>query len=203
MNWTTGVLLAAAASSDCFIIGFNYGVKGVRVSRTSNGFIALVCLLGTLGATLLGRCVGVFFPAGVGELIGGGLLTVLGLWVLVSAALPRRESARPYSEDPDMVDVDRSKVIELRESLLIGLMLCLNNLGIGVGAGLSGVSALYLPPLCGALSYLFLWAGSTLGACVVDRRLSKALEIASGLLILCFGLHSLADGLAAFPPFYG
>jgi len=43
------------------------------------------------------------------------------------------------------VDKDDSKVIELRESLLIGILLSVNNMGMGIGAGIH-----YTGNLCGS-----------------------------------------------------
>lgn len=189
----TIVLLAAAASSDSFIIGFNYGVKGVRIGNISNGFISLVCFVGTYLSMQLGRLAGCFLDPAWGDAVSGGLFTLLGLWMLWSALrTPKEEKAvRKYSENPDMVDKDRSKVIELRESIMIGLVLCLNNVGLGIGGGVAGIPILLTPLACALFSFLFIKTGCSLGMRIVSTRLSKLLEITAAGLILMLGAAGL------------
>lgn len=192
MTWLTIPLLAFAASLDCLIIGFNYGVKGVRIGWFSNGFIALVCFAGTFLSMLAGRMLGCVLQSGWAEITGGLLFAILGLWMLWGALKPRPGTARKqYSENPEMVDKDSSKVIELRESLLIGLLLCLNNIGIGVGGGMAGIPVLATPALCAVLSFALIGLGCAVGRRIESPRLSRTLELISAILILLLGLKSL------------
>lgn len=188
MTWFSILTLAAGASMDCVIIGFNYGVKGVRIGNGSNLFMAAVCFLGTFLSMLLGRLAGRFLDPAWGGVAGGLLFTCLGLWMLRGALFPRPQAARRrYSENPEIVDRDASHVIELRESLLIGLLLCVNNIGIGIGGGIAGIPILAAPAACAVFSFLFTKAGCLLGDRVESRRISRALEVASALLILLLG----------------
>lgn len=192
MSWLTIPLLAFAASLDCLIIGFNYGVKGVRIGWLSNAFIALVCFAGTFLSMLAGQLMGGILQPGWAERAGGLLFTLLGLWMLRGALLPRSKAARQqYSEHPEMVDKDASKVIELRESLLIGLLLCVNNIGIGIGGGMAGIPVLATPALCAALSFLLIGLGCAIGRRIESARLSGTLELLSAVLILLLGIKSL------------
>lgn len=188
MPLLTIVLLAAAASSDSFIIGFNYGVKGVLIGKVSNGFLSLTCFCGTLLSMLLGRGMGAFLDPQWAVFAGGALFAVLGGFMLVSALGKAPCQTRHYSENPQIVDKDASKIIELRESLVIGLLLCLNNVGIGVGGGMAGIPILLLPLACAAASYGLIWLGCSLGARIINPRLSRTLEILSAAFILCLGL---------------
>lgn len=191
MSWLTIPLLAFAASLDCLIIGFNYGVKGVRIGWLSNAFIALLCFAGTAVSMLAGRLLGCVLSPGWAETAGGILFTVLGLWMLRSALLPRQAVRQQYSDNPEMVDKDASKVIELRESLLIGLLLCINNIGIGIGGGMAGIPVLATPLLCAALSFVLIGLGCAVGRRIESPRLSRTLELVSAVLILLLGVKNL------------
>lgn len=198
MSWVTIVLLAAAASSDSFIIGFNYGVRGVRIGSISNLFLSLVCFLGTLASMLAGQMIGLFFDPSLGQLIGGVLFALLGAWMLRGALKPREpgrsescSTMRCYSENPEIVDKDNSKIIELRESFWIGVLLCVNNIGIGIGGGMTGSPIVSTPLACAAMSFLFIKAGCLLGGRIENERLSRTLEFASAGIILLLGAGNL------------
>lgn len=188
MHWVSVAVLAAAASADCIIIGLNYAVKGVRISHVSNAFMALLCFCGTFLSMLAGRAVSVVLHPAWAELAGGILFVGLGAWMLRGAVFPRKEAVRQhYSENPEIVDKDASKVIELRESLLIGLLLVVNNIGIGIGGGVAGIPVLTAPAACAVASFLFIRIGVAIGSRINSPAASKALEIASALLILLLG----------------
>lgn len=188
MHWVSVWVLAAAASADCVVIGLNYAAKGVRISHSSNVFLAFICFGGTFLSMLLGRLLGNSLnPAWTG-LAGGILFVGLGAWMLRGALFPRKEAVRQhYSENPEIVDKDASKVIELRESLLIGLLLSINNVGLGIGGGIAGIPVLATPIACAVCSLVFLRIGVFFGGRIANPKVSKALEIASACLILLLG----------------
>lgn len=194
MFWIPIVLFATAACADSFVIGFNYGVKGVRIHYIANGFLSLICLAGTFLSMLLGRFAGGYLdPLATGTL-SGTIFVLLGLWMLKSALytpqLNRR--TREYSENPTLVDKDHSSVIELQESLILGLILCINNIGLGIGAGMADISILLAPPVSALFSFVFIWAGCTIGKRITNRWCAKALEIAAAIFIVALGISELA-----------
>lgn len=187
---------AAAASLDSLIIGFHYGAKGVRINNAANAFLSLVCFGGTLLSMLLGRAIGGMFDPLWGNVTGGFVFALLGLFMLHAALFPRRKTARHrYSEHPEKVDKDGSRVIELRESALIGLLLCLNNVGLGIGGGMAGIPLLFTPIACALFSFGCIRGGCRIGRCMENDRFSKGLETLSAVLILLLGAREL---LAAY-----
>lgn len=185
------ILMTVAATSDSFIVGFNYGVKGVWINRASNLFIALLCFAGTFFAMLSGRAMAsALSPQLVGAL-GGGVLVGLGLYMIISFLWKQFCSVNSTCSDPHVVDKDRSNVIELRESVGIGFFLSLNNMGLGVGVGLAGLPIAPTSLICAAASFVLVGAGSWLGARLGGRRLSRWLEALSALLVLLLGVLEL------------
>lgn len=193
MFWITIVLFAVAACADSFVIGFNYGVKGVRISSIANSFLSLICLVGTFLSMLLGKFCGHYLNPFVTDALSGLIFVLLGLWmlkgVLHTPKLQRR--TREYSENPELVDKDQSSVIELRESLLIGLILCLNNIGLGIGAGMANISMIMAPLFSALFSFIFIWSGCAIGKRITSRWCSKVLEIVAAMLIVALGIKEL------------
>lgn len=192
MEFASILLLSIAGASDSFLIGFNYGVKQVRIGRISNLFISAICFAGTLFSMLCGRCLGGFLTPGCGGVIGGMALLLCGGVMLCAAAKPEGKGKEGPLADPVLVDKDMSKVIELRESLLIGVLLALNNIGMGIGAGMAGFSPFITPFVCAAVSFLFIGTGCLLGGLIKSLRLCRLLEAASAGLVLLVGALQLA-----------
>ena len=167
MFWITIVLFAAAACADSFVVGFNYGVKGVRISYIANSFLSLICLIGTFLSMLLGRFSGSYLNPAATDALGSAIFILLGLWMLTGALRTAKSKryTREYSENPELVDKDQSRVIELRESLIIGLILCINNIGLGIGAGMADISMVITPLVSALFSFIFIWSG-----CIIGKR---------------------------------
>lgn len=185
------LMLSIAASADSFVIGIGFGLKGVRIGFFSNLYISLVCFGGTAAAMLLGQFVGEALPVWLARGIGAAVLWALGLWMLADALRPNRDSLHGICTDADCVDKDHSKKVELSESITIGLVLALNNMGLGMGAGISGLPVLLTSALCSAASFTLLSGGCRLGKKLVSGRLSKILETASALLVIWLGVRSV------------
>ncbi len=194
MFWIPIVLFATAACVDSFVVGFNYGVKGVRIHYIANGFLSLICLIGTLLSMLLGRLAGGYLAPLAADALGGVIFTLLGLWMLKAALYAPKPGlyTHAYSENPTLVDKDQSSVIELRESLILGLILCINNIGLGIGAGMAKLSLLLTPAVSALFSFVFVWSGCAVGRRITSRWCAKVLETAAALLIIALGAARLA-----------
>ncbi|QHQ63100.1 hypothetical protein Ana3638_21895 [Anaerocolumna sedimenticola] len=182
------VFLTFAATADSFIIAFNYGIKKVIISNSSNFFISILCLCGTLISMFIGKTLGGFVSVHVADIIGSIVLVGLAVYMLFNALHPDEKGEHQYTQDPSVVDKDNSKVIELRESLLIGIFLSINNMGMGIGAGIAGMSVSVTPVICAAASFIFIKAGCVFGRHITSQKLSKVLETFSAVLVLLLGI---------------
>ena len=70
--------------------------------------------------------------------------------------------------------------------------LCINNIGLGIGAGMADISILLAPPVSALFSFVFIWAGCTIGKRITNRWCAKALEIAAAVFIVALGISELA-----------
>lgn len=182
------ILITFASTADSFIIGFNYGLKKVSINNTSNFYIAMVTCVGTFLSMHFGKILGDLMSAKAANMIGGMVLILLGMYMLKMSVLPKRNKILEMSEDPTIVDEDKSQVIELKEAILIGVILSVNNIGMGVGAGITGMPVFITPLICGIASFLFVKSGSLLGGLLKSRRLSGYFEIVSSVFVLILGI---------------
>jgi len=190
----SALFLTLAATSDSFLVGFHYGMKGVRVGRAANLFISAVCFIGTLLAMRLGRALGLWWQD-VSNWLGGGVLLAFGIYMLVLAFRECGEDSACPMEDPKSVDKDHSKVIELRESFFIGAMLSLNNMGLGIGAGLAGIPILFMSLMCALGSFLFVSCGCRIGSRVKCAKNIKLIELLAALFVMALGMWELVKDL--------
>ena len=108
---------------------------------------------------------------------------------------PRRASSdeqlsyETFLEHPEQVDRDRSGHIDVKESIALAFGLTINNLGSGVGAGISGLSI----ALTAALTFLFSVASVISGYFLGDRLSARMTGvwagIASGLMVVGVGIY--------------
>lgn len=169
-----GFLFALACNLDTLLAAVGQGAaarplglrEALAVSLTTTAVTYLSLILGSAGAALL--------PAALAERLGGLALTGLGLWYLLDALRGRGE-ALPGREGGGW--------------LALSAALAVNNAGVGVAAGVTGLSPL-VASLCNfAAALLSLLLGRTLG-----RRLARWRGLAlplSGALLVGLGLWQL------------
>ncbi|MFB2838848.1 hypothetical protein [Floridanema evergladense] len=83
-----------------------------------------------------------------------------------------------FLENPERADRDRSGYIDIYESITLAFGLSVNNLAIGIGAGISGYSAI----VTAGLVILFSFSGLALGYILGNRFALKMPGLWAGLL---------------------
>jgi len=192
-------------------VGVVYGIRRVRVPFTSNLLIALITGAGTLVAMIAGRTIGHLMSLHIANLFGSAILIGLGGLIVFqelqavseSEALPRLEinSAVPEGrltnrvltilKNPLSADRDFSRHIDLKEALLLGLALSLNNLVNGVAAGIAGMGPILITILVVIFSVLTLWSGMSVGYRFGSRLLGNYAGMVSGLLLIFIGIYQI------------
>ena len=191
MQLFTMIMLAVTATCDSLLIGLNYGVKKVYIPWKANLLTSALCFLGTWGAMYAGGFLEQTFPTAA-EKLGGLLLTALGLSMTVTAFRP---SCHDYCDrvraNPRKIDRNCSSAIEMKEAFSLGAVLAANNVGVGLGASMIGLSPLVTSALCSIMSFLFLSAGCKLGKKLCGLKFAEIAEKVSACLLLIVGVFSL------------
>ena len=186
------LLLALAATGDSLLVGVSYGVGKARVTWEANALASAICFLGTWASMSAGRLLGELTNPRVSQLLGGLVLLMMGILMVRSALRNRRQACRGrFSAELEVIDRDRSSAIEPGEAAALGAALCVNNLGLGLGASLMGVSPLWTSLCCGVMNFVFLQAGCALGRRIKESRFAQWTEAATALAILFLGVVEL------------
>jgi putative Mn2+ efflux pump MntP len=98
-------------------------------------------------------------------------------------------SYETFLENPEQADKDRSGHIDVKEAIALAFGLTINNLGSGVGAGISGLNIAFTA----ALTFIFSVA-SVIGGYFLGDRLSTRMTgiwagILSGLMVVGVGIY--------------
>lgn len=185
-----------AASSDSFIIGLSYGSKGIRIRFCSNFLVASISSLGTFLAMLLGLGIHKGISYKYTAILGSALLILFGFYMLISSFKKRKEIKKnlgyqDYLNNPEHFDKDSSKEIELKEAIILGGILSINNIGIGIGASTAGLSIFPTSILSLIFSMVLVKLGFYIGKKITSSRLAKYIEYMSALIIILLGLYGL------------
>ncbi|KAM3095249.1 hypothetical protein ACKFKF_25355 [Phormidesmis sp. 146-12] len=94
-----------------------------------------------------------------------------------------------FLEDPAKADLDRSGHIDVKESIAIAFGLTINNLGSGVGAGISGLNIAITTILTFGCSILAIVVGYFLGDRLTAKMTGISAGVLSGLLMVILGVY--------------
>lgn len=205
MNIFPILLFSISSSSDNFIIGLSYGTQKISISFVYNLVIAIISCIGTFVSMLLGKILSNFFSPSFSNISGSILLIAFGIYMLFNSYKQKQKDNRSLKDTnspiiecyeniimhPEIVDTNKSKTIEFKESIVLGTILCLNNIGLGIGASIAGLD-IYITSLSSMIfSLVFIKLGSYVGKKALPDKLSNYSEIISSYIIILLGLFEL------------
>jgi len=98
-------------------------------------------------------------------------------------------SYESFLENPEKADKNKSGDIDVREAIALAFGLTINNLGSGVGGGISGLNI----PLTTSLTFFLAIAAVLVGYFLGERFAARIAgiwpEIISGVLIILIGVY--------------
>lgn len=156
-----------------------------KITLIPNFIIAVVTLIGTMISMKIGTFISSFLPENLTNFIGGGTLITIGFYHLI------KELMKP--EDPvcDGEIEAVNKTVSIKESFLLAFALTINNVGMGVGAGISKINHYLTYFFTFLLSIFFIIIGNFLGKSVIMKILGKYADIISGLSIIIIGIFQI------------
>jgi len=190
MEWLLPALVfALSANLDSFVVGITYGMRKIRIGWVSNVIISGIALGCTGASLLLGQWVSTLLPYSLTDKLGGLVLAGIGLYYCVKW-IWRRFHPLPATGS-EKYDKNASGVIEPGEAVVLGFALTINNVGLGLGAGLAKLNLIASGLLTTLFSVLSLIIGSALGRRQLAHRLGRFAEPIAGLVILLLGLYEV------------
>ncbi len=206
------ILLAISLSMDAFSAGLVYGLRKIRILLPSKLLIAMFSVIYTSCALFAGKSLSKIIPLSVTKQLGVSILILMGTWIIIQTLLKQNpnfdqiETASPRTllkigikslgitihifKNPIEFDLDSSGTIDIGESLLLGLGLSLDAIGVGIGSALLGFHSLVIPFAVGLFQWLFLSLGSYLGEkCATNLNLErKWFGLIPGILLIVLAL---------------
>lgn len=128
------LLFALACNLDTVLLAMGYAAKGIRVSFAHSLLIAAVTTLVTWLSLALGDAAAQVLPTGLTGALGGVVLVGIGLWFLLDYL---RNLGQGTQEQPPPAAHSAWGWVSLAAALAV------NNAGIGVAAGVTGIAPLW------------------------------------------------------------
>jgi len=185
------LLFAVSSNLDNLVIGVSYGIKRIRVSFVSNLIIALITFIGTLISMFLGKSITYFIPISFASALGSLIIIGIGIFGIINYIRNRKKETEWFATDSEKYDKNNDKKIEYNEAITLGFALTINNIGLGIGASISGLSI--LPTALGSFlfSILFLYLGNILGTSFLSNFIGKYAEPIAAIIIIALGIVEL------------
>jgi putative Mn2+ efflux pump MntP len=185
----SAILLAFSSNIDNLGLGIAYGIVARRIFLSQNILIALVSGSGTFLSMAAGEWGNNFISEVAANDLGSGILVLIGIYNIVQAIFEERKRLKQPEFKSSLVDPP--SVVSKREAFALAISLSFNNLGGGLGAGISHVSIPLTTLLTVIFSIVAIALGYRFGANATLKIPKLWLGIASGLIIFILGVYEL------------
>jgi putative sporulation protein YtaF len=193
------ILIGIASNLDNAGVGIAYGVRGIRISKSANFMIAMISLLMTMLSGIVGAWLSMYISSFVSHLIGAIVIVSVGIYVLYQPFRKRKSVEKPTNhnliqrilQQPEEADLDRSKTISFKESLILGSALGINALAGGFDAGVTHLHVLSTSVAVGFFSFAVLGLTDYVGRKYIAVKFDKLATILSGILLILLGLYQI------------
>lgn len=206
------LLLAISLSMDAFSVGLVYGLRQIKIPLPSKLIIATLSVIYTSSALFVGKKISRFVPFSFSKKLGVSIFVIIGIWIILQTFLRNCQSNSEIEtptpktllkiglkslgitihifKNPIEFDLDSSGSIDPVESLLLGLGLSLDAIGVAVGSALLGFHSFFIPLAVGFFQWVSLSFGSYLGEkfAVSSNPNQKWLGLIPGILLLFLAL---------------
>lgn len=193
MYFLSALLFALSANIDSFIIGLSCGIRRSRISIPQILFISLITLCGTIAALAAGRKLLFLFPLPYAEYTGKFILLMFGLYYAAKFLFMNLFHPIPKYDDMtascrlSFADTKTSRpcrTLSWKNACIFGFSLSANNLGIGLGASISGLRLIPSSLVSFAACILFLLLGNHTGRCFSFRKSERYADLFCGTLLI-------------------
>jgi len=203
------VFLAAALSLDAFVAAFSFGVNKVKIPLISAFLITLICTAVLAGALFLGALFSTVINPNTAKIISCIILIVVGLVKLsdslIKSYIKRQQKKQKNIDkkinfkffslqfminiyaDPVEADQDSSKILSVKEAIGLAIVLSLDSLSVGIGAGLLQGSFAALIAISFVAGFIFVILGALFGK-LLAKKSKINLSWLSGTILILLGI---------------
>lgn len=207
-------ILAVSLSLDALGVGVVYGLRKIKIPLFSKLIICLFSIIYSGLALIIGKSLSHMLSGSISKLIGIAILILMGIWIIIQALLKKTDDSTCIKENitkektllrigikslgitiqiiknPVQGDLDKSGVIDTTESLLLGLALSIDAIGVGVGSALAGFHSMLIPVAVGLCQLIFIYIGSYVGKRFLpaENANKRFFAILPGILLIFLAL---------------
>lgn len=201
MHFLSPALFVISANIDSFAVGVAYGIKKIKIGVLSSILISLISAAGTFFSMTFGFVIRKCLPVYLSNAIGSIILIAIGLWVITEDCLKKRgvKTQNTYQkerneyldllEHPENADTDRSGTIDVKECITLAFALTINNIGLGIGASITGLNILLNTLLTFLFNLFAILLGCRLGNSCFADAMGKYATVVSGIIIIGLGFY--------------
>jgi len=204
------ILLAVALSIDALGIGVSYCLRGIQLPLGAKIIIAMLSVLFTFIAILLGKSIVYIFSPYIAKFIGIVILLFMGVWIILQGIKKDEKKETEILKDDTIIniiikslgitikvirnplscDFDKSSKIDPFEAIYMGIALSIDSIGVGIGSAIAGVNSLIIPFAVGFFQLLFLYLGDFVGKKLLmfEKIDSRIWVVISGLLLIIIAI---------------
>ena len=206
-TWLVIAALTFSSSIDNLGVGLSYGIRNIRINLIKNLVISIICFLFSVTGIYFGLWISNILPGVLPIVIGGIFLVIFGIRIML-LAIPHKNMTNDKQSGPGRTksnakntasnDLDIIQNISFGEAVVLGIALSANALTNGVGAGLLGISPLFISILNAIGSFVCVWIGVTFGMRLTHIRIGKFTvgqfgTLISGILLILIAVMFFFD----------
>lgn len=185
INLLSTFLFCLSANLDNIAIGVSYGVKNVHITIYKNLIIAFFTSLFTFISMYLGSYFAMLLSENLANKIGATLLIGIGCYSLFKEFIKKKNNNNDILSNKD----ENLKIITLKETISLILILSINNIAAGVAASVAGINIIIALIFTFLFSFLFLFVGNKIGNKAISNNfIEKYSNIISSLILIFIGL---------------
>ncbi|PST94204.1 hypothetical protein C9I86_02285 [Photobacterium sp. NCIMB 13483] len=181
MSFLLALIFSLSSNLDNFVIGLTYGVKNERIPLVSNAIIAFITALVTFISMLGGQLVTQLIPHQVSNELGSVIFILMGTWFICADMLKKQQQK----------EEKQSTVLNFKGAVMLGLLLSINNIGVGILGSITHLSIYLVVALTFITGMMLTYAGNNIGDSVIGKMVGKYNDLISGGLLILLGILSL------------
>lgn len=190
-------LISISSNTDSFAVAIAYGIKKIRITIGANLLIAIVSSLGTFLSMSIGEIINGYLPHEIASRLGSGVLIAIGLYGLWQTIYHERKQRKLARCDRQNLNIDlpprignrSAGSIDIKQSIPLAFSLTINNIGGGIGAGMSGLNTALTTGITFIVAILAIFSGAILGEKFARRMTESWAGFLSSGLIILIGLY--------------
>ena len=199
-QWLKLMFIGIATNIDNLGIGVAYGIKRKLIPFWYNVIIAVISAVITFVSVASGLWMRHYVPQAAADLGGGLLIIILGLftiWQVYRQSNNADGQQLHVAERSDTTTVAGTlpsqpvNIVSWQESIMLGLALSLNCIGIAFAEGIAGNSPWIVALNVGLFAMLTLEMGMRIGVKMANSWIDKHAQLISGLLLIAIGCYEI------------